>query len=95
MSDYTRILTTKEVCQEMMNAHRDELCVFSGFSAPSGNYLTGNMGEGEMLTEYCFKGCDFPTIGAQTNWEINRSKPYERINETHKYWICVGIKDND
>ena len=93
MSDYKTIATTVEVWIAIMNAHKQDLCVFSSFSAPDGNYLTGNMSEGEMFTEYGFNGCDFPTIGAQTNWDIDRSKPFERINKTHKYWICVGIED--
>ena len=89
MRDYKIYETTKEVWCEIKKAHNDNLCVFSSYSAPDGDYF-GNPSQGKMFTSYGFKCCDFPVMEAETTWDIDRQNPNERNNEKHIYCIFCG-----
>jgi len=91
--DYKTVPTTLEVWRAIREAH-PEMVVYGSFSAPDGNYY-GDPSEGKMFTSYGFKQGEFPVIEAETRWDIDRAKPYERHNERHKYWLCLPEKAED
>jgi hypothetical protein len=90
--DYKKVVTTWDVWSTIRKAH-PELKVFGSYSDPDGDYF-GNTSQGKMITSYCFEDSDYPIIEAETVWDIDIEQPYKRINETHKYWLCIGIKEN-
>lgn len=83
--NYKKYKTTYEVWSAIKQAHPD-LVVFGSYSAPE---------YGRMETSYGFKGDDYPIIEARTTWDIDMEKSYERHNEQHEYWLCVGIVEED
>jgi len=89
MCDYKKIPTSPEVWAVIKAAHK-ELCVFSSYSAPDGD-LYGNPDKSRMMTEYGFRGCNCPIMGAETTWDKNPDKPHERINEHSNYWLCASV----
>jgi hypothetical protein len=86
-----RVPTSYEVWKAIRYAHPD-MKVFGSFSAPDGDYF-GNPNKGRMLTSYGFANGDHPVIEAETTWDIDREKPWNRINEQHKYWLCIPKKE--
>lgn len=91
---YKKIETTPEVWNAIRKAHPD-LGVYSSFSNPDGRAFGGAGEEGLMQTAYGFpESSDYPILAAETRWEIDSDKPYERINERHKYWLCVGVDES-
>ena len=88
---YKKVATTKEVFREICAAHKN-LSVFSSYSNPDGSAHHGS-GRCEMLTEFGFKGYDYPLIGAKTTWDKSDTS-CERINERHKYWFCVPVEED-
>lgn len=92
--EYKRVSTTVEVWSAVMAAHRDNMGVFSSYSAPGGD-MFGNPKVGVMLTEYGFKGFDVPLIGAETRWDIDPIEPCKRKNEITKYWLCLAVEDEE
>jgi len=95
MSDYKKVETTGAVWDAIMAAHRSQLTVFSSFSDPSGTMFGGGGQRGRMETAYGFNDADYPLIEAKTTWDIDRMKPYERVDEQHQYWLCLPQKDED
>jgi len=93
MCEYKTIPTSVEVWAVIKAKHHDQLKVYSSYSAPEGDFF-GNLNEGKMVTEYALTGADYPLMGAETRWTINHEKPYERINEQHKYWLCLPLNSN-
>ena len=92
--EYSKHKTSPEVWAVIKAAH-PELKVFSTYSAPDGDYF-GDPSTCVMMTEYGFDGSDCPIIGAETTWDRNPDpNNYERINEKHEYWICVGIAEDE
>jgi hypothetical protein len=67
--------------------HQADLTVFASFSNPSPSELQH---ECEMLTEWCFKGCDYPLIKYSRRW----SHLDQEGTETHSYWIAACFKDS-
>ena len=92
-SDYKTVQTTPEVWRAIREAH-PEMVVYSSFSAPDGDYF-GNHREGRMFTSYGFKSGDFPVIEAETTWDIDRENRCNRVDERHKYWLCLPEKEAD
>jgi len=92
--NYKRIPTSKEVYCAKMDRHYEDLSVFSSYSAPNGDYY-GNPDVCRMMTEWGFKGADFPILGIETTWDRQPKGVYERVNEQHKYWLCVVVEEND
>lgn len=88
MTSYVRISTSAEVWA-VIRARHTNLVVFGSYSAPDGDEF-GDPSMARMDTSYGFPGASIPIIEASTRWEIDRDKPYERINEHTDYWICVG-----
>ncbi len=74
-----------------MARHRDELKVFSSYSAPDGDQF-GDPSEGVMKTEYGIDGADFPLIGAETRWRIDQEGRSIRHEEKYEYWLCVATE---
>ncbi len=95
MPDYKTIPTTPEVWAVIKARHHADLSVFSSFSNPDGTFIGGCGQHGEMFTAYGFKGADYPLMEARTTWDIDRAEPHKRINEEHKYWLCIPIKEED
>lgn len=93
MGEYKELPTSSKVWAVIKARHHDQLKVYSSYSAPNGDFY-GNPNEGIMITEYVLIGADYPLMGAETRWDINHETPYERINERHKYWLCLPI-DSD
>ena len=91
IADFKKIPTTKEVYAAIHASH-PELVVFGSFSNSEGSPRFGGP---EMWTSYGFKNQEYPIICAQTKWEKDADGGYKRINETHKYWLCVVIKPED
>jgi hypothetical protein len=92
-SDYKTMPTTYEVWSAIRKAHPD-MVVYGSYSAPMGDYY-GDPSKGRMFTSYGFKQGNYPIIEAETTWKINHDKPEERINEVHKYWLCLPNKNDD
>jgi hypothetical protein len=91
--EYKKVITSYDVWSAIRKNHT-ELKVFGSYSAPNGDYF-GDTSQGKMITSYGFENSDYPIIEAETVWDIDREQPYKRINESHKYWLCIGIKDRD
>lgn len=84
--------TSPEVWAVIKAAH-PELVVFSSFSDPHDQHGTGTC---TMKTSYGFKHCaDHPIISAETTWEKSEKNSWERVNEKHSYWICVGEQEHN
>lgn len=90
---YVQITTSAEVWAVIKARHGNELSVFESFSDSTGTFNGGPGEIGRMMTAYGFKGAKEPIIKAETTWRINPEKSYERIDETHQYWLCVGNGD--
>lgn len=95
MTDYKTIPTSAEVWAVIQARHGRELHVFSSFTDPSGTFNGGPGKQGKVFTSYGFKDGDFPIMEAETTWEIDCEKPYERVNEQHKYWLCLPVRQED
>lgn len=91
--NYKKIPTTPEVWSVIRASHR-ELTVFSSYSAPEGD-MFGDPSICKMMTEYGFSDCDVPIIGAETTWKRHPEEQYKRDQEKHKYWLCVGINEDE
>jgi hypothetical protein len=93
-SDYRTIETSAEVWA-VIRARHPELRVFGSYSAPDGDYLSGNTDRGTMFTSYGFLGHDFPVIEARTTWDVDHEQPHVRVNEQHRYWLCIGDRGDE
>lgn len=93
MSDDYRVVETSAEVWAVIRARHPEMRVFGSYSAPDGDYLGGGTSVGTMFTSYGFAGHDFPVIEARTTWDIDRERPAERINEQHRYWLCLPINE--
>ena len=93
MSEIIKIKTTPEVWAVIRASH-PEMIVFSSYSAPDGDRF-GNPSKGVMATDYGFENADYPTLSAETTWDISNDpeNKYKRKNEKHEYWLCVGIME--
>ena len=90
--EHAKWKTSAEVWAVIRAAH-PELQVFSTYSAPDGDQF-GDPSICRMMTEYGFPGADCSIIGAESTWDRNPDPSnYERLNEKHEYWICVGIAE--
>lgn len=89
---YKRVPTSAEVFS-VIRARHPELRVFGSYSAPEGDEF-GDPSKGKMFTSFGFDRCDFPIIEAETTWDIVLHSS-ERLNETHSYWLCVGVEDEE
>lgn len=85
------IETSREVYAVILARHQDDLVVFSSYSNPDGDDHLGR-GKPEMMTEWGLRGADFPLIRAETTWEKNPEKEYERVNEKHRFWLVVPVE---
>ncbi len=92
MSDYKTIPTSAEVWA-VIRARHPELEVFGSYSAPDGDQF-GDPSKGKMFTSYGFRQGDYPVIQAETTWDIDREHEHKRLNEEHKYWLCVPVKED-
>lgn len=90
--EHRRIYTSAEVYAVIMARHRQQLKVFSTYSAPEGD---SSLNRGIMLTEWGFDGEDYPIVGAETTWDIDQERPYLRNNEKHWYWLCIATPEAD
>ncbi len=94
MKEYGKwVPTSAEVWAVIRARHHEDLEVVGSFSAPDGNYCV-DPGVGVMATLYGLKGANSPLIGAETRWDIDQEKPYERINERHEYWLCYPKQED-
>ena len=85
------IKTTAEVWAVIHARHREDLVVFSSYSAPDGDEF-GNSDQCIMKTEYGFERSDYPLIGAETRWD----KGSRQATESTEYWLCINeAKQND
>jgi hypothetical protein len=89
--EYRTTETSPEVWA-VIRARHPELRVFGTYSAPDGDHLGGNPDQSMMFTSYGFDGADYPIMEARTTWERDSEKPHKRINEQHRYWLCIPIK---
>lgn len=92
MDDYVKIPTTAEVWAVIHASHRGRLQVYGSFSDPNGTFNGGAGEHGVMETLYSLGGTDYPILKARSEWDIKDGK---RVNETHKYWLCVAVKRSD
>ena len=89
--DWKRFPTDYAVWCAIKKAHPN-LAVFSSATSMDGQPF-GTPGEGYAYTSYGFRDGDFPIICAESRWVIDKEQPSGRSEETHKYWLCVGIKE--
>lgn len=82
-SGYKTIPTSPEVWLAIRKEH-PEMVVYSSFSH-----------EGRMFTSYGFKSGNFPVIEAETTWDIDPENRCNRVDERHKYWLCLPEKADD
>jgi hypothetical protein len=82
MSDYNTVETSPEVWA-VIRARHPELVPFSTASF-----------ECDMFTSYGFPGSDFPVMEARTTWEFSSERPSHRVNEQHRYWLCLPIEQD-
>ena len=94
MKDYGRIPTSPEVWAVIRARHHADLHVFSSYSAPNGDQF-GDPSKGVMFTAWGFADADYPIMEAETTWDIDADKPHNRLNEKHKYWLCLPKKDEE
>ena len=87
--EYKKVTTHYDVWVAIKK-HHPELVAHSSYSAPDGDYY-GDPLTCKMMTEYGFKNADMPIIGAESTWE--KCSGYKRVNEKHKYWLCIAIED--
>lgn len=93
MGDYKTVPTSPEVWAVIKARHHADLVVFSSFSNPDGTFHGGCGQQGEMFTAYGLKGADYPLMEARTTWTIDREQPHTRVDEDHKYWLCLPVKE--
>ena len=87
MTDGVRwVYTDKHVFHAIYLQHSDEFSVFGTFSDPDGTSPIG-CGMPRMMTEWGFKGADYPTI------------KHERTQQdgewNHHYWIAEITKEDE
>jgi hypothetical protein len=81
MKDYRTIETSLRVFAAIRARH-PELVPFGTASF-----------ECDMFTSYGFPGADYPLMEARTTWDIDPERPSHRVNEQHRYWLCIPIKE--
>lgn len=91
MSEYTRVPTSPEVWRSIKASHGAKLKVFGSYSNPSGN--DGISSTPTMFTSYGFGGAAFPIMEAETTWEIDPERPFDRVNEQHSYWLIYVTQE--
>jgi hypothetical protein len=79
MKDYRTVKTSFKVWA-VIRARHPELVPFGTASF-----------EGDMFTSYGLPCADFPIIEARSTWEIGPER--QRINEQHRYWLCIPIME--
>ena len=82
-AEWKRIPTSESVWLAIRTQHQEVLKPFATISE-----------ECHMMTEFGFDGCDFPIMGADTSWRYEGGEPI-RIDEASRYWLCVGIEEQD
>lgn len=91
MSDFVSIPTTPEVWAVIHASHKGRVQVYSSFSDPTGTFQGGPGERGVMETAYSLGGTDWPIMRARSEWDIDADG--KRSNETHKYWLCVAVRE--
>jgi hypothetical protein len=91
--NYIQITTSAEVWAVIKARHGRDLKVFESFSDPDGTFNGGPGEIGNMVTAYGFDGASDPIIKAQTLWRIDPEKPHLRIDEEHRYWLCIATPE--
>ena len=88
--EWRKIPTDKHVYGTIYREHHRDLIVFSTMTDLDGQFTS----RPTILTEWGFKGLDYPIIGSETTYDsLDENK--NRINEQTKYWLCVGIDTKD
>jgi hypothetical protein len=93
VSDFVSIPSTHEVWAVIHASHKGRVQVFSSFSNPDGCFQGGDGTHGVMETAYCLGGTDYPIMRARSEWDITADG--KRFNESHKYWLCVAVKQSE
>lgn len=88
MSDVKWVRTDKHVYGAIYREHNKELTTFASFSNPTPSYIQHKC---EMLTEWGFKGADYPLIKAVTRWDHENRD----ATEEHAYYIAAPVKDTE
>lgn len=94
MSNFKLLKTTPQVWHAIQNAHFNDLRCYGSFSNPTGREFGGSGTHGEMMTIYSLPGSHTPLIQISTTWDIDESKPNERINEKHEHWLCLPQQED-
>lgn len=73
---------------------REQLKPFSTYTAPHGDQF-GDPDRCVVFTEWGIEGDPVPLIGQETTWDCcPDSRPGERRNEQHEYWLCVPVEED-
>lgn len=91
MSDFVKVSTTPEVWAVIHASHKGRLQLYGTFSDPDGTFGGGSGERGVMDTGYSLDNTDYPILWARTEWDI--APDGKRSNETHRYWLCVAIRE--
>jgi hypothetical protein len=85
MSEGRWIQTDKHVFGAIFREHKNDLVSFAGFSNPSPSDLSETP---QMMTEWGFRGADFPLIKLETKWEHGRRE----ATESSRYFIFASTR---
>ena len=83
MNDY-KIVPTNAFVWHVLHKNHPTMRVFSSYSS-----------QGTMHTSYGFEIGDYPVIEARTTWEVDPNAPHKRVNEKHKYWLCLPERGSE
>lgn len=92
MADFVKIPSTAEVWAVIHASHKGRMQLHSSFSDPDGTFNGGAGVRGVMETGYSLGGTDYPILLARSEWDI--APDGKRSNETHRYWLCVAVKES-
>lgn len=80
-----KIPTTDQMYWQILKDHHpSDLSVYSTATYPGGSRY--------VETVWCFKGSEFPLVGALTTWDSENDG--KRENEKHEYWMYAITKED-
>jgi len=91
--NYERKPTTSKVWKAIKEAHDNDLIVFSSYSAPDGD-MYGSPYKCVMMTQYGFRGAEYPFMGAKITWNRPNKFAPERENKVCEYWLCLPERES-
>lgn len=76
--NYIEVETTGDVYCALVRAHQDQLVVFSTYTS-----------DREADTVWGFRDTNTPILHATTQWDGVEEETRRRLDEKHRYWLCL------